>query len=147
MDDIVCRFIRHQDWSTALGKPKATLLKQLDLSVWHEECLHSQGATLSDLRIESLVGSGQLLLTVKDYFDIASEVSSRTGETFEIQVEWRSEDQYVLEPWREWRDAHVQVETVGNAWECFPPEFRNLVIIEARRKKTVVPPDPIDSSE
>ena len=127
--DSVCRFIRKTDWSTALNKPKAKSFKQRDMSVWHEGRLTAQGATLDDLQIGDFTGSGRLNLTVADYLDIASQVSSRTGRTFQVQVEWRPEDQYVKEPWRQWRDAHAQLEMLGTSLAHFPPEFRNLLII------------------
>ena len=143
VDESVCRFIRRKDWSTALNQPKARLLKEPDLSVWHAGRLQEQGATLCDLRIESLAGSGQLNLTVGDYLDIANQVSSRIGKTLQIRVEWRPD---VKEPWRQWRNAHAQVEMVGSSWDRFPPAFRDLVVITAKRKKVIVPPD-LDADE
>ena len=102
VDDSVCRFIRKTGSSTELDKPKARAFKQNSMSVWHEDRLKAQGATLDDLRIGELAGTGRLSLTVGDYLDIARNVSIRTKETFQIQVEWRPEDQYVKGPWRQW---------------------------------------------
>lgn len=146
VDDSVCRFIRKEDWSAILDKPKARSLKQRDMSVWHEDCLTQQGATLADLQIESLVGSGQLSLTVGEYLEIACRVSDCIGQPFRVQVEWRPDDQFVKEPWRQWRDAHVQVEVVGAFWKHFPPAFRDLLIITAQRKQAIIPPD-LDPNE
>jgi hypothetical protein len=146
VDDSVCRFIRQKDWSTELNKPKARLFKQQDLSVWHTGRLAEQGATLDDLRIEDLAGSGQLNLTVGEYLDIASEVSSRIGQTLQVRVEWRPDDQFVKEPWRRWQNAHAQVEMTGASWEHFPPAFRDLAIITAQRKEVIIPPD-LDANE
>ena len=139
--DSVCRFIRTTDWSTELDKPKAKAFKQNSMSVWHEDRLKAQGAALGDLQFGELAGSGQLSLTVGDYLDIAHKVSLRTGETFQIQVEWRTEDQYVAEAWRQWRDAHAQVEMVETPPpKLFPAAFRELLIIQAQRKQAIIPP-------
>lgn len=144
-DDSICRFIRTTDWSTVHNKPKAKSLKGRELSVWHEGRLLDQGEGLQDLQIESLAGSGQLNLTAGDYLDIAKEVSSRMKTSLQVRVEWRSEDQYVKGPWRKWRDAHAQVEIVGNSWEHFPPPFRDLVIITAQRKNGLIAPEVTES--
>ena len=141
VDDSVCRFIRQEDWSAVLNKPKARLLKKPDLSVWHQGRLAEQGATLCDIQFDVLAGSGQLNLSVGDYLDIASRVSSRIAQTFQVRVEWRPDDQFVREPWRQWQHAHAQVEMVDTSWVNFPQEFRDLVIITALRKKVIVPPD------
>ena len=146
VDDRVCRFIRQSDWSAKLNKPKAKLLKQRTLSVWHPDRLAEQGATLDDLRIESLAGSGQLNLTVRDYLDIASQISASVGQTLQVEVEWRPSDQFVKEPWRQWRNAHAQVEMIGTLWSNFPHVFRDLAIIAAMRKEVIVPPD-LDADE
>ena len=148
VDDNVCRFIRKKDWSTELDKPKAKAFKQNAMSVWHEGRLEAQEATLDNLQIGELAGSGQLSLTVGDYLDIASRVSSRIGETFQIQVEWRPEDEYVAEAWRQWRDAHAQVETTEETPppKLFPSAFRELLIIQAQRKQAIIPPD-LDSDD
>lgn len=141
--DSVCRFIRKTDWSTELDKPKARAFKQNAMSVWHEGRLQAKGAVLDDLKIGELAGSGQLSLTVDDYLDIARKVSVRTKETFQIQVEWRSEDEYVAEAWRLWRDAHAQVETIEETPppKLFPSAFRELLIIQAQRKQAIIPPN------
>ena len=143
VDDIVCRFIRPQDWSATSSKPKQGLMKQPIQSVWHEEKLVPHGANVSDLRIESLAGSGHFSLSVREYKDIASSVSSRItdAEKFEIEIEWRPEDEFVKEPWRQWRDAHAQLEKIADCQSNFPIEFRKLVIIMAGRKGSIVPPE------
>lgn len=142
VNDTVCRFLRISDWSTELHKPKQKSFKKGDMSVWHEGRLANLGATLSDLQFESLAGSGQLTLTVRDYLEIASRVSKRTGQAFQVQVEWRPEDEFVPESWRPWRDAHAQVEVMRNSGGKFPPEFRDLVIITAQRKNAITAPEP-----
>ena len=140
LDDSVCRFIRRRDWSTTHDKPKARSLKYKQLSVWHEARLKSQGATLNDLQFGSLEGSGQINLSVRDYFDVAKKVSSRLIDPVRVQVKWRPDDQFVTADWRPWRYAHAQVELVGTIWEHFPPAFRDLLIIVAKRKQALVPP-------
>ena len=102
------------------------------MSVWHEDTLTKLGATLKDLQIERFEDSGQLNLTVQDYFTIAKEVSSTSEDTFQIQVEWRTEDRFVGEAWREWRDAHAQVEIVQGPGKNFPSAFRDLVLSQPR---------------
>ena len=94
----VCRFIRESEWSEDIGMAKARSLKSKNMSVWHEGTLTTQGATLDNLKFDSLEGSGQFILTVQDYLDIANEVSSRINKPFQIQVEWRPEDEFVPEP-------------------------------------------------
>ena len=96
---------------------------------------------MSNLQFGEFEGSGKLTLTVRDYLDIASKVSRRTGHPFQVQVEWRPEDQFVGRDWRQWRDTHAQVEMVGTTEKNFPTEFRKLVIIMADRKNTITPPD------
>ena len=56
---------------------------------------------------------------------------------FQVQVEWRPEDKYVDEPWRRWRDAHVQVEAIEGPVK-FLVEFRRLLALKSRFS---VPPD------
>ena len=146
---IVARFIRESEWSEETGMAKAKSLKSKDMSVWHEGTLIKQGATLETLKFGSLEGSGHFTLTVQEYLDIASEVAATIQNPFEVQVEWRPEGEHVPEPWRPWRDAHAQVEMLGEDWKAFPEAFRSLVIIKAKRKKTVTPPNghALDSTE
>ena len=138
---IVCRFIRKSEWSAETGMAKAKALKSKDMSVWHEETLINQGASLQTLQFGSLEGSGHFTLTVQEYLDIASAVAATINQPFQVQVEWRPEDDYVPEPWRPWREAHAQVEMLGEDWNAFPEAFRSLVIIKAQRKETAVPSD------
>ena len=139
--DSVCRFIRMKDWSTELEKPKARAFKQAPLSVWHEGRITEIGSTLEDLQFGEFVGSVQLSLTVADYLDVASQVSSCTGSPFDIEVVWRPEDEHVGEQWQQWRDAHAQVERVDSTERNFPRQFRNFLSILAQRKQATIPPD------
>lgn len=136
-DDILCRFIRPKDWSRILNRPKPGAFKQAALSVWHQTRLHERGASLTDLLIENLTGFGQAHHTAGDYKTCAREAEKREGEPFQVQVEWRSENQYVAEPWREWSYAHVQVEATKGP-DQFLPEFRRVL---AERSRVVIPPD------
>ena len=136
-DDILCRFIRPKDWSRILNRPKPGAFKQAALSVWHDARLRERGFSLEDLRIDHLAGYGQSHHTAGDYIDCAREAAQRDGEPFQVQVEWRPEDQYVAEPWRHWRYAHVQVEAIEGPAQ-FLPEFRRVL---AERARVVIPPD------
>ena len=40
-----------------------------------------------------------------DYWALAIEASIADGVPFQVQVEWRPEDQYVSEPWRPWANC------------------------------------------
>ena len=136
-DDVVCRFIRPDDWSIRDNRPRPGAFKQAELSVWHKDRLSSQGSTLEDLLIEHLAGYGQAHHAVADYLESAQEAVEREGTPFQVQVEWRPEDQYVEEPWRPWRDAHVQVEATEGPRK-FLIEFRRLLALNSRFS---VPPD------
>lgn len=136
-DDILCRFIRPGDWSRRENRPRPGAFKQANLSVWHIEQLRKQGAAPEDLRIEHLRGCGQAHHSAGDYQALAAESSQADGVLFQVQVEWRPEDQYVSEPWRTWADAHIQVEVTEGPPD-FLIEFRRLL---ARRARHSVPPD------
>ena len=99
------------------------------------------GSTLNNLQFAHLSGSGQLKLTVQEYLAIATKVSSKIGQAFDLQVEWRPEDAFVTEAWRRWRDAHAQVEIIRGMSDHFPPAFRDLVIIMACKKQGITSPD------
>ena len=137
-DDILCRFIRDNDWSARDNRPKtgAFKYKNRELSVWHKERLESEGVDLKQLRLAELSGSGQALHSVEQYFE-ARQVAEENGDGFEMQVEFRPEDEYVSEAWRQWRYAHAQVEIVEGP-EKFPLVFRAYL---ARRYHSVIPPD------
>ena len=136
-DDLLCRFIRPGDWSRRENRPRPGAFKQPALSVWHVERLRAQGAAPEDLRLEHLRGCGQAHHTAADYRILAIEASIADGMPFQVQVEWRPEDQYVSEPWRPWANSHVQVEAIEG-----PPDF----LAEYRRRLALttrwsVPPD------
>ena len=112
-DDMLCRFVRRQDWSTREGRPKPGAFKQGGLSVWDCEKLREHAVQLDELRIEHLAGCGQAHHTAADYLEHSSEAERREGTLLGVQVVWRSGDEYVTAPWRKWRYAHVQVEATS----------------------------------
>ena len=136
-DDIVCRFVREQDWNTRDNKPKSGAFKQPCLSVWHVGRLQARNVQVEDLRLKHLEGVGQAHHTAGDYLRLAIEVAECEGTEFQVRVEWRTEDKYVEETWRPWRYAHVQVEALEGPGN-FPLEFRRRLAINARK---LVPPD------
>ena len=136
-DDMVCRFISPMHWSRRENQPREGAFKQEGLSVWHQDKLHDHGVALEDLRIENLVGYGQAHRQAGDYTELARQVSENAGEPFQVQVEWRPEDEYVDPPWRQWRYAHVQVEAIAGPSQ-FLRRFRKLLTANSR---VVIPPD------
>lgn len=135
--DVLCWFIRPTDWSRRENRPRPGAFKQAALSVWHIERLRAQGVAPEDLRLEHLRGCGQAHHTAGDYRTLAIEASAIDGVPFQVQVEWRPEDQYVGEPWRAWAEAHVQVEAIEGP-PNFTPEYRRLLALNMRR---YAPPD------
>lgn len=136
-DDMVCRFISPMHWSRRENQPREGVFKQEGLSVWHQGRLLERDVRLEDLLIENLVGFGQAHHRAGDYTDLAREVSEKSGEPFEVQVEWRPGDEYVEPPWRRWRYAHVQVEAIAGPTQ-FLRRFRKLLTVNSR---VVIPPD------
>ena len=136
--DIVCRFIKpdRNTWNSNLNQPKQRAFKKAGLSVWHQERLRANGVNLQDLLIEGLVGYGQAHHTAGDYLKFALQAAQSENVCFQVQVEWRADDQYVNPAWRQWSYAHVQVEATKGPPD-FPLEFRRLLAANAR---SVVPP-------
>ena len=124
-------------WSRRENQPREGAFKQAGLSVWHQSRLREHNVALTDLRIENLSGYGQAHHRARDYTELAREVSENVGEPFQVQVEWRPEDEYVDSPWRQWRYAHVQVEAVVGPSQ-FLRRFRKLLTANSR---VVIPPD------
>ena len=135
--DVLCRFIRPRDWSNRENRPRPGAFKQPDLSVWHKDKLEDKDVQLAELRIEHLAGWGQAHYTAGDFLRLAKETSESEGNDFQVIVEWRPDDEFVEEPWRKWRYAHVQVEAVLGP-QNFLTEFRRRLSLEAR---TAIPPD------
>ena len=138
-DDVVCRFVRSKDWSTAEQRPKPGAFKDLDLSVWHLERLEGQGARLEDLQFGSLLGSGQAHYDVGDFSQIAREVEAEAaagGESgkLDVTVEWSPET--VVDEWKRWASAHIEVRTEMDCKKLWAA-FRRALCTNAR---DVVPP-------
>ena len=137
-DDIVCRFINpgHNTWNPNLNLPKQRAFKQANLSVWHRGLLTDCGVVLENLLIDNLAGYGQAHHTAGDYLELALQAARDANVSFQVQVEWRPDDEFVPAPWRRWRYAHVQVEAMTGPAD-FPLAFRRLLAANAR---AVVPP-------
>ena len=135
--DIVCRFISPMHWSARENGPREGAFKQANLSVWHQDRLRRRNAALGDLLIENLAGYGQAHHQAGDYTELAREVSDKSGVPFQVRIEWRPNDECVEPPWRQWRYAHVQVETVVGP-DQFLRRFRKLLTVSSR---LVIPPD------
>ena len=138
-DDTLCRFVRAKDWSRRDNRPKPGAFKQHRLSVWHADLLARNGIALSVLCIGSLEGSGQAFHTAGDYPRIAAEASAIEQTAFAVQVEWRPEDDFVGEEWRQWRYAHVQAESIEGPGD-FLSEFRRQLALQTR---SVVAPESV----
>lgn len=141
-DEAVCRFIDPIHWSVREKGPRETAFKpkdKEDLSVWHEGSLQDQGATLDDLRVDSLERTGRAFHTAGQYQQLAQDASKDVKEELkvEVRIEWRPEDKYVEERWRVWAYAHVQVEAIRGPRK-FTGRFRKLL---AAKSKNVIPPD------
>lgn len=135
--DTLCRFVRPRDWSERENRPRPGAFKQAGLSVWHQDKLRGRGVALSDLLIEHLAGHGQARHTAGYYVELARETERLEGQPFRVRVEWRPDDEFVAEPWRQWNYAHVQVET-----EAGPPNFlARYCRLLALRASVVIPPD------
>lgn len=130
-DDIVCRFIRPKEWNRRDNRPKQSAFRGPGLSVWHQERLRQSGVPLENLRIEHLAGYGQAHHTAGDYADFASEAAQANDVPFQVQVEWRPDDEFVSAPWRQWQYAHVQVEAITGPAH-FLLEFRRLLSLKMR---------------
>ena len=144
-EDIVCRFIRPGEWSKRENRPRPGAFKQVGLSVWHRERIQSMGATLEDLQFGSLEGSGTALLTVSQIFEAAETAERKRSGKLRVDVEWNPET--VDKAWRQWKDAHAEVETCpsGESLEHaggLMSAFRMELCLKA---KCDPPPDPRSS--
>ena len=133
-EDIVCRFIRPADWSRRDQRPRPGAFKdRRGISLWHRKRLRQQAVALEDLLIEHLTGWGQAHHQAGDYADLAAIAAEKEGQSLQVRVEWRPEDEYVAPAWRPWRYAHAQgeTETIDGAEEVLI-EFRRLLAIKSR---------------
>ena len=138
-DHIACRFIKPSKkyWSTEHRRPKPKAFSGNVFSVWDKDKLRSLSATLADLQMDSLSGTGQAHHLTEDYYRFANEVVKESGVEFAIQVVFRIEDEYVQEAWRQWRDAHAQVEVTKQP-PVFPFIFRHKL---AKNCRIAIAPD------
>lgn len=135
--DLLCRFIRLRDWSPSEGRPRPGAFKDRSgLSLWHLGLLEQRSASPEDLLIESLTGCGQAHHTAGDYRQSAADAAQLAGRPLQIAVEWRTERNFVSEPWWPWRYAHIQAETILGDDEV-QIRFRRLLAIRAR---LIIPP-------
>ena len=135
--DIVCRFVRPDDWSSRDKRPRPGAFKQPSLSVWHVDRLNQQRVAVEELQIRHLVGSGQAHHEAADYLESARLATAGAEIALVVQVEWRPGPEYVEEDWRPWSYGHVQVEAIEGP-PAFTPEFRRWLALHPRAK---VPPD------
>lgn len=145
--DTVCRFVRTRDWSQTEGRPKPGAFKSANMSVWNQDRLNERGVELSALQIGALTGSGRAHYQVSDILRLADEAKQEGNErrgapsNFSVQVEYRTEDEYVEPDWRKWNYAHVQVEeeATDDASKEDLRGFRRMLSLHADRP---VPPNP-----
>lgn len=132
---MVCRFIRPQDWSRDHQRPRAGAFKDNrgGFSVWRLDRLQQQSVPIADLLIAELLGCGQAHHTAGDYSDFAALAAQEKDQPLQVQVEWRTEDEYVTPAWRQWSYAHAQVEIdVTQDTNEVLKEFRRLLSLECR---------------
>lgn len=136
-NDIVCRFINPIHWSERENQPREGAFKQEGLSVWHQGRLLERHVRLEDLLIENLAGYGQVHHKASDYTELARSLAEKSGEPFDVRVEWRPEDEYVPTPWRRWNYAHAQVEATAGPAQ-FLRRYRKLLTVNSR---VTIPPN------
>ena len=120
--DWICHFISPDEWDDTLQEaiPKAFLASDRQLSVFHRCRVESMGDKLSDLCIESLAGFGEAHLRVDKCITLGQNIS----DVFSPRVYWRPDK--VSEPWRRWKEAHAQIESLGGK-ASFPQTYRVLL--------------------
>ena len=136
--DLVCRFVRHRDWSNHENRPRASAFKDnRGLTVWHKERVRQHGDELNDLLIDHLAGAGKVLHCAGDY-----ESAARAADLVAV-VEWRPEDEHVGAPWRKWSNAHAHVEIEPALDQrALLQRFRERLAQQTARDQT--PPEPLE---
>lgn len=141
--DVVCVFVRPQDWNSNKGEPRTTAFagREWSLSAWHCERVTGLGSQLSELAIDSLVGSKETLFTVGEFaealyapLDNSLNKGDLSSSDLEVSVVFRPEPEYVRPKWRTWADAHTQAEH-NNGNNKFPPWYRLSLLRIWRRKQ------------
>ena len=141
-EDIVCRFVRSKDWSDSEQRPKPGAFKDVSLSVWHPACLQAHGARLEDLQFDSLARTGQAHYAAGDFSRTARKVEAEAvGESGKLDVtaEWSPET--VVEAWKRWAFAHMEVRTEMDCRKLWAA-FRRALCTSAR--KVIAPPPEVD---
>ncbi|MDO8750818.1 MAG: hypothetical protein Q7K03_06715 [Dehalococcoidia bacterium] len=130
LEDSLCRFLDPQDWNYEDDCPAFTAFRasRRKLSLWHKEKIEAMGDKLDDLCFSTLKGFGHGLLTASDCIEAAQSTPSPN---FSSGVYWRPSAAEAA--WGQWRDAHVQVESVAGD-QNFPKTYR----LELARRCQVV---------
>ena len=135
--DTICRFVRPRDWSYADDCPRSAVFGQTNPSAWNVDSLTTRGVHLDELKTSQFAQGGHVNCTVRDYLDLAREVTQETGEPCDIRIVWRPDDFYIPEAWRSWRYAHVQIE-MADGVSKLPSPLRWKLCRSSR--VTAVPP-------
>jgi len=136
--DSLCRFIRLQDWNPEEQRPKNSLFKARDqkLSLFHVDRVANitfDGKGLKALCLGPFEGAGRAILSASVY----REEAKRCEVEVDAEVYFRPDD---VEPlWREWREAHVNVETT-KCGKQFPGAYR-AQLLSRLTSNNVDPPD------
>ena len=128
--DIVCRFVRVQDWNFREGRPKTGAFKGADLSVWRVGKLRDNAVEPRALCIDTLDGAGEAHHMADDYLGYAQQASTEEL-SFTVQVKSRTGEKHVWEAWRQWGYAHAEVEASIDHRDI-PLKFRELLALNAR---------------
>ena len=145
-DDIVCRFVRSKDWSDSEQRPKPGAFKDPNLSVWHPARLEACAVRLEELQFGSLARTGQAHYAVGDFGRTVRKVESEAEQSGEpgslaVAVEWAPDT--VLEAWKRWVCAHIEVRTETDC-KALWARFRRALCTSARQ---VIPPAPAADAE
>lgn len=132
-DDVVCRFMRAEEWSESENRPRANAFKRSNMTVWHEDRILASGSQMSDLQIGQLHGSARAYYAAGDFSAVAKEVKCETGEYAEASVLWNHSDEAVPYEWSKWKCAHAEV-NFRLCGEEVTRRFRAELAIRARRK-------------
>ncbi|MCY3545131.1 MAG: hypothetical protein OXH22_14005 [Chloroflexi bacterium] len=132
-DEWLCRFLVEGDWDEDKQRPTPGAFRASDrqLSLYHPETIVGLGSSLRGLCFDRLEGAGEAHLQVGKCIELSQGISDE----FQPQVYWRPDK--VPDPWLQWKDAHVQIESLeGNS--SFPRSYRALL---ADNATCLRPPD------
>ena len=88
---------------------------------------------MKDLCVDGLNGAGEAYLQVKTCIELGGDISDE----FKPKVFWRPDK--ITKAWKQWRDAHAQIESEGGN-TGFPASYRALL---AERATCLRSPDGI----